>query len=87
MVLRYTYHGPLITTTFKKSKKNNVKNRRSIDDEEEVVVVKSGAHTKLTPNTKEKDKTIGGGGGLNDPWNEKRSHKLFFSVAAIAIAI
>lgn len=64
MVLRYTYHGPLITTTFKKSKKNNVKNRRSIDDEE---VVKSGAHTKLTPNTKEKDKTIGGGGGLNDP--------------------
>ena len=66
MVLRYTYHGPLITTTFKKSKKNNVKNRRSIDDEEEVVVVKSGAHTKLTPNTKEKDKTIRGGGGLND---------------------
>ena len=67
MILRYTYHAPLITTTFKKSKKNNVKNRRSIDDEEEVVVVKSGAHTKLTPNTKEKDKTIGGGGGLNDP--------------------
>ena len=67
MVLRYTYHAPLITTTFKKSKKNNVKNRRSIDDdEEEVVVVKSGAHTKLTPNTKEKDKTIGGGDGLND---------------------
>ena len=65
MVLRYTYHGPLITTTFKRVK-NNVKNRRSIDDEEEVVVVKSGAHTKLTPNTKEKDKTIGGGGGLND---------------------
>lgn len=87
MVLRYTYHGPLITTTFKKSKKNNVKNRRSIDDEEEVVVVKSGAHTKLTPNTKEKDKTIGGGDGLNDSWNEKRSHKLFFSVAAIVIAI
>lgn len=44
-----------------------MKNRRSIDDEEEVVVVKSGAHTKLTPNTKEKDKTIRGGGGLNDP--------------------
>ena len=57
MILRYTYHAPLITTTFKKSK-NNVKNRRSIDDEEEVVVVKSGAHTKLTPNTKRKDKTI-----------------------------
>lgn len=52
-----------------------------------MVVVKSGAHTKLTPNTKEKDKTIGGGDGLNDSWNEKRSHKLFFSVAAIVIAI
>ena len=51
------------------------------------MVVKSGAHTKLTPNTKRKDKTIGGGDGLND-LETKKSHKLFFSVAAaIAIAI